>query len=222
MSSIFKKIKSAFIIEESTTAEMAEPGKKGEPESRSVESTTVSGSESPVSGGHINPKFTDILLHALEAKNQEGFDYIEFKRSLQNLARMNMDEATIYKSAYATAQTLGATPKGLTTSAEQYLDALKAEEAKFELALNNQRAKQIDGGLEEIKQHEGSVQQKAQQIEKLQEEIRKLEEKLGVMRKDIEESARKIEATRADFVASYHSLVNQIKQDIENIGKYLN
>jgi chromosome segregation ATPase len=229
MTSIFKKIKSAFIIEEGTSEEATDssPSDKSSGTAENVEAgqkqelaeTIIDGSQI---SGEVNPKFMDILLKALEANNQEGFDYIEFKRSLQNLFKMDMEEATVYKSAYATAQTLGATPKGLILSAQQYLSVLKKEEEKFNVALGNQKSKQIDGGLQEIKQFEQSIVDKKKQIEKLMAEISQLETQLAKTKGEIQESAQKIEGTRADFVASYTNLVSQIKRDVENIGKYLN
>lgn len=228
MSSIFKKIKSAFIIEEGSDKQTSEEFK----ESASQETAGVEAASTPEelpvnlevqSGdGEINPRFTDILLKALEANNQEGFDYIEFKRSLQNLLKMNMEEDTVYKSAYATAQTLGATPNGLISSAQRYLNVLKKEEDKFKVALNNQRAKQIDGGQQEVKQLEHGIEGKRKQIQKLQQEIEQSENHLAKLQGEIKASAQKIEDTRSDFVASYLNLVKQIEQDIENIGKYLN
>lgn len=227
MSSIFKKIKSAFIVEEADSGNPTE--EKTEMESSAKENESSQEVKDPATAieleagdGQVNQKFTDILLKALEANNQEGFDYIEFKRSIQNLYKMNMGEETVYKSAYATAQTLGATPKALVSSAQQYLAVLQKEEDKFKVALNNQRSKQIEGGLAEIKQFEQSIEQKKKQIEKLQQEIAQSEAKLQGMKEEIEASSQKIESTRNDFVASYANLVNQIQQDIENIGKYLN
>jgi hypothetical protein len=224
MSGIFKKIKSAFVIEEGKSSESAEDSRPQEKASGNEEDpkTPIQDIAGATEPGTVNPKFMDILLKALEANNQEGFDYIEFKRSLQNLLKLNMDEMTVYKSAYATAQTLGATPQALISSAQQYLVVLKKEDEKFKVALNNQRSRQIDGGLQEIAKYEESIKQKVQHIEKLKEEISQIEEKLTGRKSEIEDSAQKIEVTRSDFVASYTSLVNQIRQDIENIGKYLN
>jgi ABC-type transporter Mla subunit MlaD len=229
MSSIFKKIKSAFVIEEGSPV-VTSGDVQSDPTDSNLESTkTPARNESmdlPLDegtiSGEVNQKFTDILLKALEVNNQEGFDYFEFKRSLQNLIKMDMDEATVYKSAYATAQTLGATPNGLISSAQRYLTVLQKEEEKFKVALGNQKSKQIDGGLQEIKQFEQSIVDKKKQIEKLMEEIAQLETHLAKMKGEIQESAQKIESTRADFVASYSNLVSQINKDIENIGKYLN
>lgn len=226
--SIFKKIKSAFIIEDEhsgeteATREIPSSRDTVEPEAARNGGDAAVSPDVPTPEGEINEKFTDILLKALEANNQEGFDYIEFKRSLQNLFKMNMEEGTAYKSAYATAQTLGATPKGLVSSAERYLGVLKKEEDKFKVALNNQRAKQIEGGLQEIKQFEQTIAGKKKQIEQLQKEIEQHQQALTKMQGEIEAAAEKIESTRSDFVASYMNLVKQIQQDIENIGKYLN
>ncbi len=224
MSGIFKKIKSAFVIEEGKSSESAGDSRPQEKSSGSQEAPKVpiQDIDRATEPGTVNPKFMDILLKALEANNQEGFDYIEFKRSLQNLHKLNMDEITVYKSAYATAQTLGATPQALISSAQQYLTILQKEDEKFKVALNNQRSKQIDGGLQEITKYEESIKQKVEHIEKLKTEISQIEEKLTGRKAEIEDSAQKIEMTRSDFVASYTSLVNQIRQDIENIGKYLN
>jgi len=230
MTSIFKKIKSAFVIEDGHSAAPSSEKVDSEPAKTTAEKRPPLANESTSSvdidpdssDGEINQKFTDILLRALEANNQEGFDYIEFKRSLQNLLKMNMEEGTVYKSAYATAQTLGATPKGLISSAQYYLTVLQKEEDKFKVALGHQRAKQIEGGQEEIKRYEQAIEDKKKQIEKLQQEIDQHQSKLSEMKSEIETSAQKIESTRSDFVASYANLVNQIQHDIENIGKYLN
>ena len=155
----------------------------------------------------------------METQNQEGFDYIEFKQSIQNLKKMDMDEATVFKSAYATAQTLGATPGGLVASAKRYLSVLKKEEDKFNVALSNQRKKQIDGGLGDIKGLEQSIQQKLDEIEKLKKDVEASKSKLVAMKKEIADANLKIDTTQQDFVASYGHLVEQIHQDVENIEK---
>jgi peptidoglycan hydrolase CwlO-like protein len=132
-----------------------------------------------------------------------------------------MDESTMYRSAYATAQTLGATPENLVASAQRYLAVLKKEEAKFNAALVSQRRKQIDGGLGEVKSFEQSIEDKRNQIEQLKKEVAASEAKLVEMKTEIQEANLKIETTQQDFVASYGNLVSQITKDVENINKYL-
>ena len=96
-----------------------------------------------VSSGTANQRFTEILLTALEQNNQEGFDYFEYRESLKSLSKMPLDERTKYQSAYAMAQTMGATPEKLKTSAGHYIQVLKNELSKFEDAHSQQRARLI-------------------------------------------------------------------------------
>lgn len=217
--SILKKIKSAFIVEEGTSA--PEPKHVDSAETETVPVAEAKEANYQSEKGEVNQKFSDILFKAIEAHNQEGFDYLEFKRSIQNLAQMNLEEATAFKSAFATAQTMGATPKALSVSAQHYLAVLQKEEEKFHLALANQKAKQIDGGLKELKSWEQSIQDKTTHIEKLKQEITTLQEQMDKLKSDISGAEEKINGTERDFMATYQHLVNQIRQDIENIGKYL-
>jgi hypothetical protein len=119
------------------------PEQKAKPTSTSSSSSTSSTASSTVPSGKSSPKFTNILLQAMEANNLDGFDYLEYKHSLHNLAKMAMDEKTRYQSAYAAASTMGATPAKLVKTAHFYIDVLKKEEAKFAQALANQKDKQI-------------------------------------------------------------------------------
>ena len=113
------------------------------PKSTSSSSSASSTSSSTAPSGKSSPKFTNILLQAMEANNLDGFDYLEYKQSLHNLAKMPMDEQTRYQSAFAAASTMGATPAKLVKTAHFYLDVLKKEEAKFAQALANQKDKQL-------------------------------------------------------------------------------
>ena len=80
----------------------------------------------------------------MEKANIEGFDYLEYKQSLKSLAKMPMDERTRFQSAYAMAQTMGASVGHLIKTAQHYIDILAAEEKKFETALANQKKLQCN------------------------------------------------------------------------------
>lgn len=228
MSDFLKNLKSVFVVQsdsgskpEATEKDLEKPVREevasGDP---TPSSSPVMDSREPVSG-EINQKFTDILLKAIEANNQGGFDYLEYKRSLQNLDAMNMDEGTKFKSAFAAAQTMGVTPQTLVSSAEHYLKVLGNEEAKFGSALAKQKSSQIDGGMNHIKDLELSVENKRKQIAQLEKEISAAEDQYAKLKKEVEASAQKVERTKVNFVATYNDLVGQIKGDVENIRKYL-
>lgn len=235
--SMIKKLKSYFIVEDEAFVKSQQSGKVDETvksshveaPDQSVPSTTVSdhseveSSTSPMklSPGKVNPKFMEILLGAMEKNNIEGFDYLEYKQSLSNLAKMDMDERTKYVSAYAAAQTMGATPAQLVKTANFYIDILINEQQKFQKALANQRSKQIGNKEQKIADLKKQIKEKAQLIEKLGKEIEKSHTNLEKLKTDISNASVKVESTKNDFVASFNALVVQIKKDIENMQKYL-
>ncbi len=189
--------------------------------STSPKATSSTPTSSSASTGKASSKFTNILLKAMDANNLEGFDYLEYKQSLHNLAKMPMDEATRYQSAYAAASTMGATPKKLVETAHFYIDILKKEEQKFAQALANQKDKQIGDKSQLITQHENLAKEKTKQIEQLKKQIADHNAKAEEMKKNISQASIKVETTKNSFVASYNLVLSQITRDIENMKKYL-
>jgi len=157
----------------------------------------------------------------MEKANLDGFDYLEYKKSLQSLQKMNMAEATAFQSAFAMAQTMGATPELLVKTAQHYLDVLQDEETKFGAALANQQQNRIGSKREEQLQMQQAIKDKEAQIQQLQAEIVQHQEKLSKLDGEISEAMSTIENTKVDFFASYQSLVGQIQADVEKMKQYL-
>ena len=222
---MFKNIKSLFIIEEEETPKKGQKSTKAKAETSkpTSEKVTPAAKVQSVEGraGKVTKKFTDVLLKAMNENNLEGFDYLEYKQSLNSLKKMQMDEATRYQSAYAMAQTMGATPAHLVNTAQHYIDILQKEENKFEEALASQKNKQIGSKQQEIQKLDDAVKAKAQQIKKLTMEIEAHQKKSESLKKEISNASIKVENTKNDFFASFQNLVSQIKQDMENMKKYL-
>ncbi len=227
---MFDKLKSLFIVDDEQFKKKvaAEKGFSQDPPSTTDKKPAAvnTPTPSPVSpakatDGQIRDKFINILFGAMEKNNLDGFDYLEFKQTLRNLAKMSMDEPTRFQSAFASAQTMGATPEKLINAAQHYLNVLGQEEHKFQQALNNQRSKQIGDKENNIKQLAQQIQQKQKQIEQLQKEIESDKAAMSKMENEVSGATVKVEQTKNDFVASYQALVNQIKTDIENMKKYL-
>ncbi|MCP3929039.1 MAG: hypothetical protein GY705_08060 [Bacteroidetes bacterium] len=157
----------------------------------------------------------------MEKANIEGFDYMEYKQSLNSLKNMAMDEQTRFRSAFAMAQTMGATPGNLIEAATHYIKILESEEAKFEQALLKQHSKQIGSKETEIKQLDRLIQEKKKQIEKLNEEIKSHQVVANKMKSQMSTAAGKIETTKNNFIASYNTLVSQIQDDVEKMKQHL-
>lgn len=132
-----------------------------------------------------------------------------------------MDEQTRYQSAFAMAQTMGATPAALLQTAQHYIDILNKEEQKFEEALTKQRLKQIGSKEQAIKKLEETIKAKAEQIKRLTQEINKHQKERDTLKKTIQESVVKVDSTKNNFIVSFNNLVKQIQGDMGNIKKYL-
>lgn len=221
---MFKNLKSLF-IEEDATSEKVEKSHPPQAEKQvkntgPIESPRVAESDEG-DPGQVTQRFSEILLKAMEVNNLNGFDYLEYKQSLQSLAKMPMDEATRYQSAFAMAQTMGATPGKLIETAQHYISVLQNEEKKFEEALAHQTTVQIGSKQQEIGAIEESISKKSEQIKKLTQEIQAEQQRATEMKNEIQEAAKKVQTTKNDFIASFNSLVEKINKDIQNMSKYL-
>ena len=222
---MLKKLKSLFIVDDEEFVKQAgkqdAPAAKAPPSKPSSAKTPSKPTSSTISSGKPSSKFTNVLLGAMDKNNIEGFDYLEFKQSLQNLSKMPMDETTRYQSAFAMAKTMGATPAGLIKTAGHYVRVLQAEEQKFQQALQNQRSKQIADKEAQQKQLEGAIKEKSKRILELNKEIEAHQKKMDKLRSEIAQSSVKVESTKNDFMASFQLIVGQIQKDIDNMKRYL-
>ncbi len=229
MNDLWSKFKGVF-IQSDPNAAVNQPVKTEQKETQTPSKEDVKATtppsvsltfSAPVGDGTVNEKFMQALFGAMEAANLDGLDYFEFKQSLQNLANMPMDEATRYKSAFAMASTMGATPNKLVNSALHYLEILKNENMKFSQAAENQRVAQVGNKQGQVENLEAVMQQKAEQIKRLTDEIAQHRQDVTKLKEDIAQSTVKVEQTQKDFGATYQSLVGQIEQDVTNMKNYL-
>ena len=220
---MLKNLRSIFIVEEDVPAKSKAASPAPETPVKEQVATPPSSGSTPASSrdGKITEKFTDILLSAMDNADLEGFDYLEYKKSLQSLQKMNMEERTAYQSAFAMAQTMGATPQHLVSTAQHYLKALHEEEQKFEKALTNQQENRIGAKRQEQQTLANTIKEKEAQIKKLQAEIQEHQQKLGKLDGEIKQTDLSIANTKNDFFASYQHLVKQIQGDINKMQEYL-
>ncbi len=163
----------------------------------------------------------DVLIKALEENNLPGFDFLEFKRAVSALQSMDLDEATAYKSAFATAATLGLSKDKLLESAQYYCNLLEQEQVQFEAALQSRRERELTAREREI----APLQD---QIERHRAEIARLQDELGHYLNEVEriEAARKseeqkLERAQTAFQQTRQALLRSLEQDIERLHRYL-
>ena len=220
---MFKKFKSLFVeeIEEAQQTSKVQTETKAKPSPRAAAPVSSNETEAPHTG-QVTDKFMKILFGAMDKANLDGFDYLEFKNSLNSLKKMQqMDEATRFKSAFAMAQTMGATPQNLAQTAQHYLNVLEKEEKKFEQALDGNMQTQIGSKQQEMKALASQINEKEKAIKKMMAEIEANKKKHAKLMNDVKKASTKIDVTKSDFIASYEAIRAQIVRDMKRIKEYL-
>lgn len=169
----------------------------------------------------LDERSVEFLTKALEKNNLPGFDYIEYKQSLGALTAMNIDEMTAFKSAYATAATVGLTKEKLLKTAEHYKGVLNQEKAQFDAALEKQIQQRVKSKQDEVAKLKKQIEDYQAKIQQMQAKIAEHEAIIGSADEDIRSSMEKIESTRENFETTLRSIVNEIDKDVENINRYL-
>ncbi len=174
-------------------------------------------------GAHtgLDEKSVAFLTKALAKSNLPGFDYLEFKQSIGALEAMNMDEGTAIKSAFATAGTMGLTKAKLLDSIRHYKKVLADEKGHFDVALQNQMTKRVEGKRAEVEKLKGHIVKWREQIAKLEGQIAKSQETIDHADEAIQAETDKINKTKSNFESTFQSVLNQIDKDASNIDLYL-
>lgn len=212
------KLKSLFIVTDETS--------KTETTDNTTNQQTTNDSTSQqvvtnTTGGQADNSIIETLFKAMSENNVQGFDYFEYKQSLKTLLGM-LDEPTAFKSAYATAATMGLTKQKLIDSANFYIKVLDKEKEKFTQAVDAQVAANIKGKESEIEQAKNQINEKSEMIRKLTDEISALQQKMNEIQSHIIQATQKIQATSANFEASYQKIASDIKADVEKINQHIN
>lgn len=171
--------------------------------------------------GVVDNNVLDYLLAEVEKSNLDGFDYFEYKQSLKAMGKMMIDEETMFKTAFATAQTIGVTVDQLLNSAEHYLNILDQQDLAFKDSLDLDK-KNLVGDKEATVDDLGkTIKEHQEKIKQLKEEITKHENRILELEREIKIDSAKIETQRNNFNASFHFLRAQFSDDIAKMKKYL-
>ena len=218
---MFNKLKALFVVEDenSKTAKPPVVEKKEKVESAAEVAVPSSEDIEVEPGAKPTAKFVNVLMKAIDEANQKGFDYLEYKQSLQSLSGIDMNVETQYQSALAMAKTMGASADSLIKSAAFYQDILKREDAKFQTALQQQMSKQITGRKTDLQKYEQVIIDKKKMIEKLTKEIAAHEAQLKKLKTGMSGAQGKLENTRKGFAIAYHTVFDQIDKDIQQMKK---
>ena len=246
---MLKNLKSLFIVTEPEAegAAPAEGEREGRPSAKPLSDRRTGAPASPARGtteapagrpsarnptprpapeaarakGTVNAQIVERLLDAVDTNDLEGFDYLEYKRSLQAMASLPMDEATRYRSAFATASTVGATVEKLLSSVDYYLHVLEKERSSFDGVVERQFGEQVGDRRGELEAIDARIAEKEERIRALQSEIEQHRADATSIADGIAAAEAKIQNTKIDFGASYDYVRQLFTADAEKMRQYL-
>lgn len=169
----------------------------------------------------LDERSVSALTRALANENLPGFDYIEFKQALARLRDMDMDEPTAFRSAYATASTMGLTKEKLLKTARHYKKVLDNENEHFEQSLNKQMEQRVKAKMQEVEKMKKQVAEFQRKIDELEARIKQGEQTIASADEDIRSAKEKLLSTKDAFQHALKSISNEIQKDIESMETYL-
>ncbi len=205
---MLKKIKSLFFVEDK---EVSKESVQIEQKKNKITTKT-----SDVSTKDLG-KFQSILLKTIEENDQEGYDYLEFRHSLQSLKKVTDNEDQRFLSALSMLSSVNSSPEILLKSGNIYLDVLEHEKKIFEDALVRQKAKMIDVKTQELKHTKKLIQDKEAQIKMLAKEIESHEQSLSELKSSISNADNVIQQNRSSFDIAYNQILSEIQHDLNRI-----
>lgn len=215
---MLKNFKSLFIVSDEHTET---PTSETQTTSKTVELVQKPETKVQSPAGNVDNEILDKLFHALEENNQQGFDYMEFRKALKTLSALPMDESIKYQSTFATASTIGVTLEMLLSSIEFYKKVLMNEEANFTKAIKEQTSVNISNKITEKEDISKTIIAKSEQIKKLTEEIVSLQTEIEQLTISIETAETKIKETALNFETSMNVIKSQLDQDAIKLKQYI-
>lgn len=169
----------------------------------------------------LDPRSIEFIAQAIEKNNLPGFDYLEFKKAVAQLASMNMDEATAYKSAFTTAATLGITKEKLIETASYYRNVVDSEKEQFAHALENQHVTKVAARQQEVARLRDQIERHKAEIARLQNEIAGYLNQADAAEAAVKTESERLNKAKEGFEKTLHAVLLAIDKDIEAMHRNL-
>lgn len=169
----------------------------------------------------LDRKSADFLAAAVGRTLSKDFDYMKYRQSLNAMKDLNLDEATTFKSTFATARSMGVTKDSLVNSAKQYLSVLMNEKNQFDTALNNQVKERVGAKRDEVVKLQQRIEEMKQKIREFEGKIAEDQSKIDSADDDVESAKQKIQETKERFETAFQAFVDVINKDVERINQFL-
>lgn len=200
-----KSIKNLFIQTE-YTEETSDPKKSTENVETPTNQKNISTSMSkPIASKDVE-KFVEVLTKDIQNSNLEGYDYLEFKTSIEELKESGLTLEQAIKSASIAVKSL-TTPQKILESISHYIQIVDKNKTEFEGNVVQKLKELISADEKELKQTLAEIDR-----------LKNLEQTLI---KKIDENKRKADANSNGFSEAYKIVISSMKEDEALIKKVL-
>ncbi len=168
-----------------------------------------------------NNRFANALMKALEKKNLDGFDYLEFKQSVGRLTEIGMDLDTAINSTFITGSSVGLTKEKLVKTAGYYAEVLQDEKAQFMRSLEKHLVDNVEGKARQTGELKKKIANWQTKMQQLQEQIAAATEQIESADAQINAARSKAEENQRGFEDALEIITTTINQDVADIRRVL-
>lgn len=209
------KFKSLFIESEPSD----EPVPPTVPQPKVVEKAVPI--QAPIVPGQSSPEIVAILEQAIADANLPGFDYLEFKAALTNLASLPITEEQKFKTVFATIQSMNVTKEALLSAVDHYVGVLDKKKGEFDSFVEGLIQTEVTAKETQIASIDEAIAKDAQEIERLTNSIKEKQQKKQEVSIEIFNSKNNISSKQSAFVASYNDIKNKLLDDKNKLNSFL-
>ena len=166
-------------------------------------------------------RFANALMKALEKKNLDGFDYLEFKQSVGRLTEIGMDLDTAINSAFITGSSVGLTKEKLIKTANYYAEVLQDEKSQFMRSLEKHLVDNVEGKAKQTGELKKKIANWESKIQQLQEQINAAKAEIEASDSQINAARSKAEENQKGFDEAMEVITQTIQKDVADIRRVL-
>ncbi len=169
----------------------------------------------------FNQETYEKIMTVLDKNNIDGFDYYEFRQSIQNSSAMPLSEPDKFNTIFAMAKPFGVTKEKLISSIDFYAVKLDEHKAGFSTYIQGLREQEISVREQRKVDNDLAIQQKSDLIRQLTEEINALSQENNALSTEIYSQTSQINAKEQSFLITFDVVLKQINDDKNKIEMYI-
>lgn len=164
-----------------------------------------------------NSKMRQHLTSVMNNANLPGFDYIEFKEAMQEVADEIPNVATRMRTVFKTAKSMQVTVQTLIDAANHYIKVLTEDKKNFEGALVDKVNNEIGDQKKQLDSVNLMIKNCEKQIDDLNARIAKGQSEKDKLTSEISTAESRVQSSRSEYVIAFDEICGIIKDDIKEI-----